>query len=102
MDALRASIEDVRDIDLGNDTLSTLSGEIQDIEADFDQLADDASDELSDELDAVEEAAAPLRTSIDAATADPTAESLAQVATDVQAFAAAIGDLGDAVSGTCD
>ena len=101
LDALRSSLGDLQDAGSGQDGLSGLSSELSDIRSQLDALAADAKEEYSSEVDALTARADDLGTSLEAATANPTAASLAEVRTAVKAFGSAVKDLADAVTTTC-
>jgi hypothetical protein len=102
LDALRTSVKDLQNVDIGNDALSTLTTDLQKIQADLKQLGQDASDQYSTQIDAVQKQASALGTSLQTATTDPSATSLTEVSTDVKAVGSAVSDLGNAMSGTCE
>lgn len=101
VDELRSDFDDLKDIQIEAGALSELATDVDEIEADVKQLVDDASTEFGTEVDAVKAATEALRAGIDGATTDPSADALVQVSDGVAALTTAVGDLSDAVSGTC-
>lgn len=103
VDALRASVSSLEDLDIreGGDTLTDLSGVLDEIRSDVRKLADDASTEYADEVDAVQAAANALRASVDAAALAPTVQTLSTVADDARSLGATFEALGTAVGDTC-
>jgi hypothetical protein len=103
VDALRASVSALEDLDVreGGDTLTDLSGVLDEIRSDVRTLADDASTEYTDEVDAVQAAASALGTSVDAAVLAPTVTTLSAVADDARSLGATFEALGTAVGDTC-
>ncbi|NPC96595.1 hypothetical protein [Nocardioides sp. zg-DK7169] len=101
LDSLDASIIDVTDGDLDQDTLTKLEAEAGDVRTDVEQIRAEAADEHSAEIDAVEQAAADLSTSLDAARATPNPSTLADVASANEALDDAVDDLDDALDDTC-
>ena len=102
VDALRASVSSLEELNLREgDTLSDLTGVLDQIRSDVRQLADDASSEYADEVDAVQADANALGASVDAAVLAPSVTALSTVADDVRSLGATFEDLGAAVGGTC-
>ena len=101
LDSINASIQNLKDAKLGENGLTVVRTELSKIGSDLKQLRADASAQYASQIDAVEARARALRPSITAAAADPSAESLAQVRAGLRAFGSAVGDLSDAVSGSC-
>lgn len=99
LDALRASLGDLEDVGLDQGGLSDLTAELSDIRSQLDELAADAKDEYSSEVDELRARADDLTASLEAASGDPSVDSLAEVRTGIQAFGSAVKDLGDAVAG---
>ena len=102
VDALRTSVGKLQDVKIGDNALDTLSSDLADIQADLKKLGDDASEQYSSEVDALDSQVAGLRTSLQAAAAAPTAESIGAVGQDVQGVGSAMRDMSDAVKSTCD
>lgn len=100
-DELRSSLAGLQDIKIQQGMADQLQTQLQQVQTDLDQLAGDASNELSDEVTAVKEAASTLRASVGAAVDSPSAAALGQVSTDLSGLVTAIGDLSDALAGTC-
>lgn len=100
-DQLRSSLAGLQDINIQQGMAAQLQTQLRQLQSDLDQLAGDASSELSDEVTAVKEAASTLRASVGAAVDNPSAAALGQVSTDLSGLVTAIGDLSDALAGTC-
>ena len=101
LDALRASIDNVRDAKLGENALSTISTEVEKMKTDAEALADDAADEFATEAEAVREGTDTLMSDVDAAQADPSAATLGEVGESIQALGTALENLVDKVGNTC-
>jgi hypothetical protein len=101
VDALRTSVQNLQDVQIGEGALSALSTDLQQIESDLDQLREDTSEEYSTEIDAVQAETDALRESLQAAGAEPSATSFSEVAGDVQALVSSMTDLDNAVDETC-
>jgi hypothetical protein len=103
VEALRASVSSLDGLDIreGDDTLTDLSGVLDEIRSDVRTLADDASTEYTDQVDAVQAAASVLRASVDAAALAPTVTTLSAVADDARSLGATFEALGTAVGDTC-
>ncbi len=98
---MKASVDKLKQVKIGENGLSTLSTELTNIQSEVQQLRKDAPAQYSTETDAVKSAAGSLESSIQAASAAPSAASLGAVAADVKAVGSAVQVLSDAVSGTC-
>ena len=101
MDALRASVNDLQNVEVGNNAVSTLTTALQKIQSDLKQLKQDGSDQYSAEIDALENQLTTLRSSLKTASTNPSAASFTEVTNGVKAVGTAVTDLGDAVSSTC-
>jgi len=101
MDSLNASIVDVSEVDVDQDTLTELEDEVGDVRTDLEEVRSEASDEYSDEIDAVSEASTNLSISLDTARATPSSSTIADVVTTSQSLATAVRNLGDALKDTC-
>lgn len=101
LDDLGSSVEDLQDVEIGENALSAVRDELSDIQAELGQLSEDASGEYSGEIDAVRSAADSLESSVEAATASPSSASLAAVADDVRSLGSAFGNLSEALGDTC-
>ncbi len=101
LDSINASIQNIKTAKIGENGLSVVKTELSKIGSELKQLRADASAQYSSQINQVESRASALRSSIAAAAADPSSATLTGVSADVQAFRAAVGDLSDAVSGSC-
>jgi hypothetical protein len=101
VDALRSSIGDVKDVSVDQDSLATLQDDFTQVQTDLKQVKSDAADEYATEIAAVEQAASSVSSSLDAAVATPSPETLLAVGTAVQALGAALTSLDNAVESTC-
>ena len=101
LDALQASVDKLTQVKIGENGLSTLSTELTSIQSEVQQLSKDAPAQYSTETNAVRSAVSSLKSSIQAASAAPSATSFGAVAADVKAVGSAVQVLSDAVSGTC-
>lgn len=102
MDALRTSVGSLQDVTIGENALSELSTDLDQIESDLSRLNEDASEEYSSEVEAVRTRTAALRSSLQSASTDPTAPGWTEVANDVRALGSAVTDLGNAIGETCE
>lgn len=101
VDSLRSSVEAVTDTDIDQGSLATLQDDLGAVRSDLSKVKSDAEDEFAPEIDDVEQAASSLSASIEAAVAAPAPQTVATVATAVQALGSALGTLDDAVDSTC-
>jgi len=101
VEALRASVADLTSVPVGRDAVPALQSELADISADLKAMRASASEEYAAEVDALSTQVAALRTSLEEATGDPSAATLAQVTQNVGAVGGAMRDLSAAVGDTC-
>lgn len=101
VDALKSSITDVTDVDIDQQALATLQGNLTQVQTDLEKVKSDAQDEFATEIDAVDQATSSVSSSLDAATATPSAQTVAAVGTAVQALGTSLTNLQDAVESTC-
>ena len=100
-DALRADLDDLQTIELQPGSLADLSAALDEVEGDVDQLVASAGSEYDDEVDAVQSATQALAASVDSAAQAPSGAAITQISADLGAFSTAVGDLREAVSGSC-
>lgn len=101
VDALKSSVENIKDAQLGENGLDTITTQLSLMKNSLKEIQGSASSMYPTEVAAVRSAADSLSTSVSAATSDPTASSIAAVADSVTRLASAVGDLGTAVKDTC-
>jgi hypothetical protein len=101
MDALSASIENLRSLNTGENALSAASSELTKIESDLEKLRADAAAEFATQIAAVQSAKDGLRASVRAAAEAPTTTTLSAVRDDVGALRLAVDDLKAALSASC-
>jgi hypothetical protein len=102
VESLETAVNDVKDIDI------TASGAIDDlktglatIKSDLADVKSDAKAEFAPQIDAVDSSFGTLRTSVEAAIADPTAATLAAVGAAVAPFTTAVQTLVSDIKSTC-
>jgi hypothetical protein len=101
VDALKSSISALKDVKLEQGALSTMQSKLMQVQDDYSRLKSDAKSQYSSQLQAVDSASASLKTSLQAASADPSAANLAALAAPLQALSSALADLQSAVENTC-
>jgi hypothetical protein len=101
VEALQESVQELQDIEIGEDALAELGTQLDTIRGDIGQIRRDAGDENATEVEAVSTAGDSLESSIDAAVASPSATTLTAVGDSVRALASAVRNLGDALGDTC-
>ena len=101
VDAMNATMDDLRDVEIGENALSVLSTELSELKSEADTLVEDASEEYATEIDAVRSGLTSLESDLEAAVEQPTAASLAEVSEGVQGLGASVDGLVDAVQETC-
>jgi len=101
-DQLKSSVDKVKDIDVTETNgIDELTSQLETIDGDLDQLVNDAKSEFSSQVDTVTTTFEALKFSVQAATADPSAETLAAAATAWSAFSAGVKTLISDVQSTC-
>jgi hypothetical protein len=100
-DALRQSVDNLKEVQIGDNALSTLSSDVSQIQQDVKHLGSDAKSEFGGDVDQVSSAATQLEDSVNAAKANPSASTLGAVGTAIQSFGTSVDNLVDAVKDTC-
>jgi hypothetical protein len=101
VDALRDSVQELQNIEIGEDTLSELGTQMDTIRGDIGQIRRNAGDEYAAETDALDTATESVGSSIEAAVESPSATTLAAIADSIRALGAAVNNLGDSLGDTC-
>lgn len=101
VDALKSSMENIRDAQLGENGLDTVTTQLALMKNSLLAIRGTASSQYPTQVAAVRSAADNLTTAVSAAKADPTASSIAAVAGDISALGSAVNDLGTALKDTC-
>jgi hypothetical protein len=102
VDSLKSSAGDIKDVDVGSSSaLSDLQTGLKAVEGDLADVKADAKAEFATQISAVETSYATLRTSVKAATAGPTAATLAAAGTALPAFGGDVQTLISDVQSTC-
>jgi hypothetical protein len=101
VDELRSSIDNLRQVDIRESGLNSLTAAVENVEAELRQVGTEAESEYKPQVDSVKAAASQLSSSVSAAVAAPTAASLAAVGTAVRSVDAAFQSLQDAVADSC-
>jgi hypothetical protein len=99
--SLKSSVGAITDEKIDRNTLTTLPDKVDQVRSDLSTVRKDAKDEYATEVDAIETAASDFRTSLDAAVATPSVQSVAAVVTAAQALGTSLKSLNKAVKGTC-
>jgi len=101
-DQLQSSFDELKDIDVTEDNgLDEFKSQLETVDGDLDQLTNDAKSEFSSQVEAVSTTWEALGTSVQAATADPSADTLAAANTALSAFSTATEALISDVKSTC-
>ena len=101
-DQLKSSVDKVKDIDvMETNGIDELTSQLETIDGDLDQLTNDAKSEFSSQVDSVAATFEALMTSVQAATTDPSADTLAAAATAWSAFSTSVKTLISDVQSTC-
>ena len=99
---LQSSVDELKDIDVTETNgLDEFKSQVETIDGDLDQLTNDAKSEFSSQVDAVATTFEALEASVQAATADPSADTLAAAVTALSAFSTDVQALISDVESTC-
>lgn len=101
-DQLQSSFDELKDIDVTEENgLDEFKSQLETVDGDLDQLTNDAKTEFSPQVDAVATTWEALGASVQAATADPSADTLAAADTALSAFTTEVQALISDVKATC-
>ena len=99
---LQSSFDDLKDIDITEENgPEEFKSQVETVDGDLDQLTNDAKAEFSSQVDTVIATFEALKTSAQAATADPSADTLAAATTAMSAFTTEVQALVKDVESTC-
>ena len=99
---LQSSVDELKDIDVTETNgLDEFKSQVETIDGDLDQLTNDAKSEFSSQVDAVTTTFVALEASVQAAMADPSADTLAAAVTALSAFSTDVQALISDVESTC-
>ena len=102
VDSLNQSVQNVKEIPRYTaSSTSDVERELLAIESDLSQVKADAKSEFSSQIDAAESSYASLRTSVEAAKADPSPETLRAAGTALSTFNADVESLISDIKSTC-
>jgi hypothetical protein len=99
--ALRGSVQNLKNVDIKANGLSSVSAAITKIKEDLNTLKADAKGQYSTQINALSGALTSLTSAFDAAKANPNAGTLGTLATSVKSVVTAGNNLVTAVSATC-
>ena len=85
----------------GEDTPAEFKSQLETVDGDLDQLTNDAKSEFSEQVESVATTWEALGTSVEAATADPSGDTLAAATTALSAFTTEVQALNSDVKSTC-
>src|SRR5688572_22340065 len=101
-DQLQSSFDELKDIDVAQDNgLDEFKSQLETVDGDLDQLTNDAKSEFAPQVEGVATTWEALGTSVQAATADPSADTLAAASTALSAFSTEVQALISDVKSTC-
>ena len=101
VDDLKASVETVTTVELGQGVLAELRGNLEKVLSDLRTVRDDAGDEYSAEIDSVDQAAEAVGTSLRAAVTSPSSEAISAIGADIDQLGTSLSSLSEAVGSTC-
>jgi hypothetical protein len=101
-DQLKSSVDKLKDIDVTETNgIDELKSQLETIDGDLDQFTNDAKSEFSSEVDTVTQAFEALETSVQAAIADPTSDTVAAAVSALSVFSTGVKALITDVKETC-
>jgi len=101
VDSVQATVHQLKNLELGKNTLSDLQKQLTKLSKQVRQLAADASSQYSAQITAVRSSLQRLQAGVSAAIANPSATSVSQLGTDAKALESSVTKLSKAVSSTC-
>lgn len=101
VDALQASVDNLKDINLSENGVGEISDSLSTIEDDLRQVKTDAKAEWSAQVDAIEADATELTSTVETAQQGPSASTLGAVGTAVSTLVDDVTALAEDVSSTC-
>ena len=99
---LQSSVDELKSVDLGTDTLSTVRTDVEAVQSDTDAVVSSAKADFPDETSAFESSVSTLSTSVKELPASPTAEQLLALAPQIASSVSAADNLKSATSSACD
>jgi hypothetical protein len=99
--ALQTSVQNLKDVSIGKGSLSTLSNDLSTIQKQLTTLSNSAKGQFGSQITGLQTSIASLRPAVTAAVADPSASTLAAVATRIPGVVSAANTLQSAVKNTC-
>ena len=99
---LQSSVDELKSVDLGIDTLPTVQTDVEAIQSDTDAVVSSAKADFPDETSALESSVSTLTTSVQELPASPTAEQLLALAPQIASTVSAADNLKSATSSACD
>lgn len=99
---LQSSVDELKSVDLGTDTLSTVQTDVEAIQSDSNAVVSSAKADFPDETSALESSVSTLSTSVKELPASPTAEQLLALAPQIASTVSAADNLKSATSSACD
>jgi hypothetical protein len=101
VDSLTASVTDLTSVNIDQGALKTLQDNFTRVRSDLSKVKSDAKEEYATEIDALDQAASSVSSSLDAATAAPSVQTVTAVGVAVESLGTSLTALEDAVSSTC-
>jgi predicted trehalose synthase len=101
MDGVSSAVDDLRNLNLGENGIAALQDGLSQVSTQLDLLKGEVSAAVTPQVDAVTNAVHQVQQSAAAAQADPTAASLSTLRTDLGGLGTAVGNLGNALTSTC-
>jgi len=101
INALKSSVDDLKKVNITQNGLASLQTSLTKVQSDLKQVTSDAKKQYASQVDAIDKAASSLGASLQAATSNPSGQTVAAVGTAVKALGASLTTLEDAVKSTC-
>jgi outer membrane murein-binding lipoprotein Lpp len=99
---LQSSVDDLKSVDLGSTSLSTIQTDVEAIQGDADAVVSSAKTDFPDETSTLESSVSTLSTSVKQLPASPTPEQLLALAPQIASAVNAADELKIATSSACD
>ena len=101
VDSVQATVHQLKNLELGKNTLGDLQKQLDKLGKQLKKLAADASSQYSAQITAVRSSLQRLQADVSAAVANPSATSVSKLGADAKALESSVNKLSKAVSSSC-
>jgi hypothetical protein len=101
LDSVHATVHKLQNLQPGQTTLGDLQHDLQTLDKQVRQLADDASQQYAAQVSAVRASVRALQTGVSAAVSQPSGAAVSQLRTELKQVESSVKNLSSALSTTC-